>query len=254
MKTVILCGGRGTRLGEHGKSVPKALVGIGGKPILWHLLKTYSNAGINDFVLCLGFLGDQLREFFAGDGGSIETSSGAPNAESIVYRPDDENWNITLVNTGIDTNTGGRIKRIESHLKGEDSFCLTYGDGLADIDLKRLLDFHKSRGKIGTLTAIQPFSSFGVLAIDKSDLVTEFREKPKIQEWINGGFFVFSREILDYLDYDCVLEQAPLKSLAKEDQLSAFKHHGFWKCMDTYKDNLEFNEMWSAGNALWKVW
>lgn len=254
MKTVILCGGRGTRLGEHGKSVPKALVKIGGKPILWHLLKTYSAAGLNDFVLCLGFLGNQIREFFLGDNLSIGTSSDRPNAESIIYKPNGENWNVTLINTGLDTNTGGRIKRIESHLIDENDFCVTYGDGLANIDLQMLLEFHKNHGKIGTLTAIQPFSSFGVLEINSNDLVTEFREKPKIQEWINGGFFIFSRELFDYLDENCVLEQAPLKRLAEENQLSAFKHRGFWKCMDTYKDNLEFNDMWSADNAHWKVW
>ncbi|MEZ5346084.1 MAG: sugar phosphate nucleotidyltransferase [Pyrinomonadaceae bacterium] len=254
MKTVILCGGRGTRLGEHGKSVPKALVRIGGKPILWHLLKTYSSAGLNDFVLCLGFLGDQIREFFIERSEPVKTSPEVPNAVTIKYRPGQENWTITLINTGLDTNTGGRIKLIEDHLKEDRMFCVTYGDGLADIDLNKLIDFHQSRTTIGTLTAVQPYSNFGILKIDDTDLIKDFQEKPRIQEWINGGFFVFTKEILDHLDEDCVLEQAPLRSLAQMDQLSAFKHRGFWKCMDTYKDNLEFNEMWSDGNALWKVW
>ncbi|MCB1022908.1 MAG: NTP transferase domain-containing protein [Acidobacteria bacterium] len=254
MKTVILCGGRGTRLGEHGKSVPKALVEIGGKPILWHLLKTYSNAGLDDFVLCLGYLGEQIREYFIDDGRSVPIASVLPDSETVRFRPDAENWTITLLNTGLDTNTGARLKRAGVHLQNEKSFCVTYGDGLADVDLKGLISFHNGRGKTGTLTAIQPFSSFGVLEIDDDEFVTEFREKPRIREWINGGFFVFERSILDYLDEGSVLEKEPLKTLASKNELSAFKHRGFWKCMDTYKDNLEFNEMWNAGNARWKVW
>ena len=233
MKTVILCGGRGTRLGEHGESVPKALINIGGKPIIWHLLKIYSHYGINDFIFCLGFLGDKIKEYLS---------------------ENTEDWQITFAETGLDTNTGGRIKRVEKYLEGEKDFCVTYGDGLADVDVEKLIKFHQSHGKIATLTAVHPFSNFGLIKLDEANAVTEFQEKPRLKEWINGGFFVFNRRIFDYLDEDCVLEQAPFEGLAKERELIAFPHLGFWKCMDTFKDNLEFNQLWDEGRADWKVW
>lgn len=233
MKTVILCGGRGTRLGEHGESVPKALINIGGKPIIWHLLKIYSYHGINDFILCLGFLGDKIKQYLS---------------------KNKEDWQITFAETGLDTNTGGRIKLIEKHLEGEKNFFVTYGDGLADVNIKKLLDFHKSHGKIGTLTAVHPFSNFGLIKLDEENAVTEFQEKPRLKEWINGGYFVFNRRIFDYLDENCVLEREPLEGLANERELIAFPHTGFWKCMDTFKDNLEFKQLWDEGKADWKVW
>ena len=236
MKTVILCGGRGTRLGEHGTAVPKALLEIGGNPILWHILKLYSHYGLNDFVLCLGHLGEKIKQFFSADD----------------VREND--WQIAMSDTGLETNTGGRIHRIRDHLEGEGVFCVTYGDGLADIDLKALIAYHLGHGRIGTLVAAKPRSGFGVLELDQDDSVTEFREKPPLDHWINGGFFVFNRQILDYLSDDVVLEREPLEALVSERQLMAYRHGGFWKCLDTYKDYLELNQMYDSGQAAWKVW
>jgi glucose-1-phosphate cytidylyltransferase len=233
MKTVILCGGRGTRLGEHGAKVPKALIEIGGRPALWHLLKIYSHQGLNDFVLCLGYLGDSIKA--------------EPALES-------EDWRITFVDTGIDTNTGGRVKRIEKHLEKDQAFCVTYGDGLANIDLPALVNFHRNHGRIATLTAVHPRSSFGLLKLDDKGAVTEFEEKPPIKDWVNGGFFVFNRGVFDYLTDDCVLEREPFERLARAGELMAYRHTGFWKCMDTYKDNVEFNQLWDDGQAEWRIW
>jgi len=236
MKTVILCGGRGTRLGEHGTAVPKALLEIGGSPILWHILKLYSHYELNDFVLCLGHLGEKIREFFRTDDAT------------------DGSWHIAMSDTGLETNTGGRINRIRDHLEGEEVFCVTYGDGLADIDLRALIEYHNGHGRIGTLVAAKPRSGFGVLELDQDDGVTEFREKPPLDHWINGGFFVFNRQILDYLNDDAVLEREPLELLVSQRQLMAYRHGGFWKCLDTYKDYLELNQMYDSGQAAWKVW
>lgn len=237
MKTVILCGGRGTRLGEHGATVPKALIQIGGRPVIWHLLKIYSHYGIDDFVLCLGYLGEKIKQYF-----------------DELARNDPENWRLTFAETGLDTNTGGRLYRVRDRLAEDDIFCVTYGDGLADIDLKELIAFHRSHGKIATLTAVHPYSNFGILHLDDSGMVTDFHEKPLMREWINGGFFVFDRRIFDHLGDDVVLEREPLEQLVKEDQLMAFRHAGFWKCADTYKDTLEFEQLWKEGKAGWKVW
>ena len=231
MKTVILCGGRGTRLGEHGKSVPKALVRIGEEPIIWHLLQLYSRFGLDDFVICLGFLAAEIKGYFAN----------SPLAS-----------NVSLVETGLDTNTGGRIKKVEQYLRDEERFCVTYGDGLADVDLAKLLDFHRDHGRIATLTAVHPVSNFGLLDVGDDGRVENFREKPVLKEWVNGGFFVFERAIFDYLDDDSILEGEPLMRLADEGELMAYQHDGFWKCMDTYKDSLEFNELWKKG-APWKA-
>ncbi len=230
MKTVILCGGRGTRLGEHGKSVPKALVRIGEEPIIWHLLDLYSHFGLNDFVICLGFLADEIRGYFE-------------------ERP--TKTQVQLVDTGLDTNTGGRIKKVQEYLADEDTFCVTYGDGLADVDLEKLLAFHRSHGKIATLTAVHPVSNFGLLDVGPNGKVKNFREKPILKEWVNGGFFVFERAVFDYLDDDSVLEVEPLTRLAAEGELMAYRHDGFWKCMDTYKDSIEFNQLWADG-APWR--
>jgi glucose-1-phosphate cytidylyltransferase len=235
MKTVILCGGRGTRLGEHGAAIPKALLEIGGRPIIWHILKLYSHYELNDFILCLGHLGDKIRSFF---------ESGARESQ----------WQIAMTDTGLETNTGGRINRIRDHLKDDEIICVTYGDGLADIDLKALIDFHINHGRIGTLVAVKPQSGFGVLELEADDIVVEFREKPPLDHWVNGGFFVFNRQIFDYLNDDMVLEREPLEELVKRRQLVAYRHSGFWKCLDTYKDYLELNQMYDSGQAAWKVW
>ena len=232
MKAVILCGGRGTRLGEHGRSVPKALIHIGGKPIIWHLMRIFSHYGINDFVLCLGYLGDEIRGYF-------ENSAC--------------DWRIEFADTGLDTNTGGRLKRVEPYLHGEDIFCVTYGDGLADVNIDKLIAFHRSHGKIATVTAVHPYSNFGLIDLDEDGSVLRFREKPLLNEWINGGFFVFDRRIFTYLDDDCTLERQPFEALSKNGEMMAYRHDGFWKCMDTFKDSLEFEQLWKDG-ASWKVW
>lgn len=263
MKTVILCGGRGTRLGEHGANVPKALIEIGGQPVLCHLLQIYAHYGLNDFILCLGYLGAEIKRYFVERYFSRRESSQAdltPEPDlagdyqlNLRHAAGDE-LKITFAETGLDTNTGGRIKRVKKYLSNEEAFCVTYGDGLADIDLPALLEFHRAHGRLATLTVVHPRSNFGLLKLDEAGAVTEFVEKPVLKEWINGGFFVFNRRVLDYLDDDSVLERAPLEQLSAARQLMAYPHRGFWKCMDTYKDNVEFNQLWEAGEAKWKVW
>lgn len=254
MKAVILCGGRGTRLGEHGATVPKALINIGGSPIIRHLLQIYSAYNINDFILCLGFLGEEIKRYFLEQQWLKEDFIlDGNNRKRISGNELQEKWKIVFAETGLETNTGGRLKKIEKYLEGEETFCVTYGDGLSDVNIEKLLSFHKSHGKTATLTAVQPFSNFGLIKISEENAVTEFQEKPRLQEWINGGFFVFNKKILNYLEEDSVLEQKPLENLARENELIAFRHTGFWKCMDTYKDNIEFNQLWET-NPAWKVW
>ena len=231
MKTVILCGGRGTRLGEHGVYVPKALIKIGGRPIIWHLMRLYSHYGINDFVPCLGYLGDEVRRYFE------------ENATD---------FRLEFADTGLDTNTGGRLLAVRDKLDGE-IFCVTYGDGLADINIAELVAFHRSHGKIATVTAVHPFSNFGIMDVGNGGAVAGFREKPVMQDWVNGGFFVFDRRIFEFLDGNCTLEREPFEVLSSRGEMMAFRHEGFWKCMDTYKDSLEFEELWNTAPA-WKVW
>jgi glucose-1-phosphate cytidylyltransferase len=233
MQVVILCGGRGTRFKELTDNVPKPLIPIGGKPILWHIMRTYEEFGFRRFVLCLGYKGQDIRSYFGGE-----------NAR---------NWDITFADTGLDTNTGGRIKKVEKHIR-EDVFLATYGDGLSDLDLGELLAFHRRQGRLATLTAVRPHSAFGILHIDKDGGVESFEEKPILDHWINGGFFVFQRKIFDYLEESDVLEKKPFVRLAQEGQLSAYKYNGFWKCMDTYKDNLELNGLWTGGRGPWARW
>lgn len=246
MKTVILCGGRGTRLGEHGRAVPKALIEIGERPILWHLLKIYAHYGLNDFILCLGYLGDNIKEYFQSR--SIGTGS-----DSRIDLGDGDVCSIEFVDTGLDTNTGGRVAAVENYID-EETFCVTYGDGLSDMNIRSLLDFHASHGKLATLTAVHPHSNFGIMKVDESSgAVIEFQEKPRLKEWINGGFFVFNRKVFDYIDDNVILEREPLEKLSSQRELIAYKHLGFWKCMDTLKDNMEFNEIWNS-TADWKVW
>ena len=256
MKTVILCGGRGTRLGAHGATLPKALIEIGEKPVIWHLLKIYAHHGFDDFILCLGFLGNEIKRFFVEQNWLNADFTLEKNSNLQLLKSSDslENWRVTFADTGLETNTGGRLKKIEKYLDGEEMFFVTYGDGLANVNLEKLVEFHKSHGRVATLTAVHPQSNFGIMKLDDDGLVTEFQEKPVMREWINGGFFVFNRRIFDYLDENSVLEREPLERLAREKELVAFPHAGFWKCVDTFKDNLEFNQLWSDGRADWKVW
>ena len=233
MKAVILAGGYGTRFGEETHLKPKPMIEIGGKPILWHILKIYSAYKINEFVICCGYKGNVIKEYFS--------------------KFDSALWNIELVDTGIDTMTGGRIKRIQNHI--DDTFCLTYGDGLSDVDINNLISFHKEKKSLATLTAIHPPERFGVLELSE-EYVTEFHEKHRGQSsWINGGFFVFEPEIFDYINDDTtILERAPLETLAKEKKLTAFKHNGFWHSMDTLRDKNNLENLWNSKKAPWKIW
>jgi len=245
MKTVILCGGRGTRLDEMGKLVPKALVPIGGKPVIWHLMRIFASQGFCNFTLCLGYLGDKIKDYFS------EISNRSDGTVQVSL--DGTTCQVALIETGLDTNTGGRLKAVEKSIINESEFFVTYGDGLADIDLDALLRFHRDHEKTATLTAVHPVSNFGLLELDADGTVQHFWEKPVLQDWINGGFFVFQNRIFEHLTSDSVLEREPLESLAEQGELMAYRHSGFWKCMDTYKDNVEMNELWKS-HAPWKVW
>lgn len=255
MKTVILCGGRGTRLGK-GTDVPKALIEIGGKPIIWHLLKIYSHFGFNEFILCLGYLGENIKRYFIEHqwiNSDFTMQTGVD--KSLIWQSELENWNITFAETGLDTNTGGRLKRIMKYLdETEEDFFVSYGDGLSNVDLNKLLAFHKSHQRVATMTAVHARSPFGVFHINDENLVLDFQEKPMLPDLINGGFFVFNKRIFDYLHENSVLETETVEKLIADRQIVAYHHRDFWKCMDTYKDNLEFNQLWANNNADWKIW
>ncbi len=254
MKVVILCGGLGTRLREETEFKPKPLVEIGGKPILWHIMKAYSHFGYKDFILCLGYKGHMIKDYFLKHKAMFsDFTLNLSKGREEYHNDETEDWNVTFVETGAETNTGGRVKKIEKYIQDE-HFFMTYGDGVADIDIKALLQHHLSKGKIATLTSIQPMSRFGILEFDNNHIVTSFKEKPKLEGWINAGFFVFKKDIFNFLDGNPVLEQEPLKRLAEEGQLSAYPHNGLWGCMDTHRDFEELNKLWSSGRAFWKVW
>jgi glucose-1-phosphate cytidylyltransferase len=231
---VILCGGRGTRLRERTESVPKALVEIGGRPILWHVIQIYAAQGFERFLLATGYMGEAVAEFAAAerwpDGVAVEG-----------------------VDTGLDTPTGGRVARLGQQLGGE-RFCVTYADGVADVDLGAQLDFHRAHGGLATLTVVRPRLQWGVAELGEGDLVAGFVEKPRSEHWINGGFFCFESGALGCIEEDSVLEREPLQTLAAADQLRAFRHEGFWDCMDTYKDAVVLNDLWTGGEAPWRVW
>jgi glucose-1-phosphate cytidylyltransferase len=226
-RVAILCGGKGTRMREAGESLPKPLVEIGGRPILWHVMCLYAAQGLSDFVLLLGHGADRIREF----------AGGCP-------------WNITCVDTGQDTPTGGRVARAREHLEGA-TFCLTYADGVADIDLARLLEFHRAHGDLATMTVVRPRNPWGVAHLADDGRVEGFSEKPRLESWVNGGFFVMEPGALERMGADQVLEREPLERLAADGQLHAFRHEGFWDCMDTYKDHVLLNELWAKGEAPW---
>lgn len=256
MKAVILAGGMGTRLREETEYRPKPMVEIGGRPILWHIMKNLSCQNLNDFVICLGYKGDYIKDFFLNyearvNDITIELGHDGPSFQHS--KSEEEHWKITLANTGLNTMTGGRIFRIRDHVKGERFLC-TYGDGLADIDLSALLDFHISHKKLATVTAVRPTSRFGAMDINSANQVKRFAEKPKAEQWINGGFFIFEPEVFDYLDAECVLEREPLENIAKDGQLMAYHHTGFWQPMDTYRETQELNVLWSTSKAPWKNW
>lgn len=257
MKAVILCGGMGTRLREETEFRPKPLVEIGGKPILWHLMKIYAHHGVKDFVLCLGYKGHMIKEYFLNYrlmNSNFTLRLGSREEPQIPNSDLQEDWSITFMETGLEAMTGARVKRIEPYIT-EDNFMLTYGDGVSDINIAKLRDFHKQHGRIGTVTGVRPISRYGELAVERG-MVTDFREKPQVHDGIiSGGYFVFQRRFFDYLSDDdsCILEREPLERLCREGQLMSYLHDGFWHCMDTYRDFVALNEHWKKG-AAWKVW
>lgn len=256
MKVVILCGGLGTRLREETEFKPKPMVEIGGRPILWHIMKSYAEFGFTDFVLCLGYKGDLIREYFYNyeiRNSDSTITLGSRNVD-VHTNHMESGWRVTLAETGERTLTGGRLKRVARYLDG-DEFMVTYGDGVADVDIRVLLAHHRAHRKLGTVTAVHPSSRFGELSIEDG-LVQVFREKPQVHEgWINGGFFVFQRDALDLIDGDEEsLEQGLLVKLASKKELAVYQHSGFWQCMDTYREMELLNEFWRNNNAPWAAW
>lgn len=256
MKVVILAGGYGTRISEESQFKPKPMVEIGDMPILWHIMKEYSYYGYNDFIICLGYKQEKIKEFFKDYYlYCSDVTFDMKNNEMIVHNNYSEPWKVTLANTGLNTMTGGRIKRIKEYLNNE-TFMLTYGDGVCDIDIKKLVQYHKKHGKLATITAIQPGGKFGALQINDSNEIESFVEKSKTDGgWINGGYMVLEPEVLDYIDGDdTVFEKYPLETLAKENNLIAYKYDGFWQCMDTLKDKLYLEELINSHKAPWMKW
>jgi glucose-1-phosphate cytidylyltransferase len=255
MKAVILAGGLGSRLSEETILRPKPMIELGGKPMLWHIMKIYSNYGINDFIICLGYKGYLIKEYFANY--FLHTSDvtfDLRNNKSTVHQSSSEPWVVTLVDTGIDTMTGGRLRRVRQHI-GDETFCFTYGDGVSDVDVRRLVEFHRERGSLATLTAVQPPGRFGLIDLE-AEKIRGFQEKPPGDGgWINGGFFVLEPAVIDLIAGDqTTWEREPLEALARSGQLSAFKHEGFWQPMDTLRDKMYLDELWSSGRASWKTW
>lgn len=258
MKAVILCGGMGTRLKEETEYRPKPMVKIGDKPILWHIMKIYDTHGIKDFILCLGYRGEVIKEFFINY--KYFHNNFAINLRTnqfMLPNPKDndiEEWNILFADTGLDTMTGGRVKLIEKYLDPEDNtFLVTYGDGVANINIKELIEFHKREGRIATITGIHPGSKYGVIETE-GNLIKSFNEKPTMNDLINGGFFVFERRIFEFLKEDCMMVQKTFPELSAIGELAVYRHEGIWHCLDTYKDYLVLNELWNSGKAQWKIW
>lgn len=258
MKVVILAGGLGTRIAEETETRPKPMVEIGGKPILWHIMKGYSHYGFNDFVICLGYKGYMIKEYFMHyymHNSDLTIELGSNKVD--IHFTNAESFKVTLVDTGVSTKTAGRLKRVQKYLDGKD-FMLTYGDGVADVDLHELLAFHQSHGKIATVTAIQPEARFGGMELNSAGLVETFKEKPKGDgKWINGGFFVLKPEVFSFLEGnmdDIMWEDGPMEKLAGSRQLMAYKHQGFWKCMDAMRDKIELEALWQNNHAKWKIW
>lgn len=255
MKAVILAGGFGTRISEESATRPKPMIEVGGRPILWHIMKVYSAHGINEFVICCGYKGYIIKEYFANYFLHMsDVTFDLTNNEMQVHRQNAESWKVTLVDTGEATQTGGRLKRVRSYI-GDEDFCMTYGDGVGDVDVKASIDFHKDHGRLATMTAVQPPGRFGALELDGAK-VQRFLEKPHGDGgWINGGFFILSPKVIDLIEGDLTLwEREPLERLAMEDQLRAFFHQGFWQPMDTLRDKQALEDAWAADRAAWKVW
>ncbi|PIY03245.1 MAG: glucose-1-phosphate cytidylyltransferase [Bacteroidetes bacterium CG_4_10_14_3_um_filter_31_20] len=258
MKVVIFAGGLGTRISEETDKQPKPMIEIGGKPIIWHIMKIYEVHGFNDFVVCLGYKGYVIKEYFMNYFmHNSDVTINLSNNKVEVHQTETESFKITLVDTGLNTKTAGRLKRIKKYI-GNETFMLTYGDGLTDLNLKKLLEFHKKHGKIATVTSVQPAPKFGSLDIQNDGKVSRFLEKPKGDGyWINGGFFVLQPDVFKYLRKnadDVMWEGSPLEELSEDGQLVAYKHTGFWKCMDAMRDKIELENLWNSNQAKWKIW
>src|SRR5271155_5298288 len=256
MKAIILAGGLGSRIPEETPVRPKPMVEIGGRPILWHILKLYSQQGVNDFIICLGYKGYIIKEYFANY--FLHTSDvtfDVANNKMTVHDSVAEPWRVTLVDTGDDSGTGGRLRRVAKYLEGEEAFCMTYGDGVADIDITASIAFHKEHGKLATLTSVQPLARFGALGL-KNTQIYSFQEKPADEGgWINGGFFVLSPKVIDAVTDDSqMFEREPIEALVKQGQVHAFFHRGFWQAMDTLRDKQHLEELWATNKASWKTW
>ena len=254
MKAVILAGGLGTRLSEETLLKPKPMVEIGGKPIIWHIMKSYSSYGVNDFIICCGYKGYMIKEYFSSYHNSDITYNLADNTQ-IIHKNKAEKWKVTLIDTGELTMTGGRLKRVREYLSDSEPFCFTYGDGLADLDIAKLIEFHRSHKRQATITAVLPPARFGALELDENR-VTGFLEKPASERgFINGGFFVLEPSVVDLISDDTMIwEREPMELLAQEDNLRAYKHKGFWSPMDTLREKNQLEKLWSTGNAPWKSW
>lgn len=257
MKAVILAGGLGTRLSEETVTKPKPMVEIGGRPILWHIMKIYSHYGINEFIICCGYKGYMIKEYFANY--FLQTSDvtfDIQNNKMSVNGSATEPWKVTLIDTGENTMTGGRLKRVKNYISDDPAFCFTYGDGIGNIDIQKLVQFHFQSGKKATLTATRPSGRYGVLKIRNGNEIEQFQEKPEGEtSWVNGGFFVLNPSAIEYISSDNTSwEDSPLKGLAMAGELNAFKHEGFWQPMDTLRDKMALNEMWATGSAPWKIW
>lgn len=255
MKVALLAGGLGTRIREETEFRPKPMVFVGGKPILWHIMDRYAASGFNRFVVCAGYRGEIIREYFRefqSMSSDFTVKLGAKQEIQYHDQFEEQGWEVTVTDTGEKTMTGGRLFKARRFLE-DDTFLCTYGDGLADVDLKKLIEFHKSHGKIATITAVRPVSRFGVLDLSTSNVVNQFREKPQADGWINAGFFIFNKSIFNYLDENSILENEPLAALASENQLMAYRHEGFWQPMDTFRELTILNELWDSGQAPWSA-
>jgi glucose-1-phosphate cytidylyltransferase len=258
VKVVILCGGMGTRLREETEYRPKPMVEVGGRPILWHILKHYAHFGYQRFVLCLGYKGQIIKDYFLNyEAMNNDFTVCLGQMHSVAFHGShrEQDYHVTLADTGQDTMTGARVKAVQKYI-GDDTFLATYGDGLSDVDISKVVEFHRAHGRMATVTTVRPVSRFGIVEIDGGNNITSFAEKPQVDGWVNAGFFVFNRGVFDYLSDspDCVLEREPLERMARDGELMAYRHDGFFYAMDTYRDYLYLNEVWNQGVAPWSVW
>lgn len=256
MKVVIFCGGKGTRMREETEYRPKPLVNVGGRPIIWHIMKTYAHYGFNEFILCVGYKGEAIKDYFMNlEWKNNDFTLHFKNGEKFIeyHTKEEENWKVTIIDTGLETLTGGRLKRVERYIE-EDTFMLTYGDGLSDVNITELIEFHKQKGKVATLTGIHPTGNFGVIE-SENGIAKSFKEKPKLEGTINGGYMVLNKSIFNYMpDFDCMFEEEPLKGVSKDGELAVYEHNGFWMAIDTFKDVEKVNSMCEEGNCPWEVY